>query len=516
MLNKIETLEQARSRKWNTGLEGASKPNRGGNAINLGQIEFHRESDKHEEVLAIWRHIFNEMPPIRLVPWKYIREFINEGKLQTHGQLHHNALCYQRYLSDGWTEKLRPDHPLGGGAMDFMNNRFEYQKLSTVSDHEDCNELNDEEEGSLCSVYYHAAKAHWLLNSVQKEGLRHCVQGHTHTGGPKEYNLSIHPGSVRIKVLETLDNPDFLTLVTDYADIFTEVKPLSFDELIDYWRDLSGGEGNLSAIYVQEGKFEWSLAKVAGLDFRHEVFDFNRKVTTLCKKKPVNIYLGYDSSHEGIYEAAEKSIHHAIQKSKSGGVASEYFNDYKVEVKKLDINAISEYTRPYANQSTEFTYSRFLIPYLENYEGFSFFIDDDYLWKLNPMSLFYFLDPEHAVACVQYDFKHHDETKMDGEKNVSYPKKLWSSMMIFNNNHEDCKKLTPEVVNTASGQYLHQFEWTDQISEIPGHKICTEGYDEKFEETHHAIHYTRGGPWIKGMDYSHINNLETWQKFKER
>ena len=96
--------------------------------------------------------------------------------------------------------------------------------------------------------------------------------------------------------------------------------------------------------------------------------------------------------------AAEKSIHHAIQKCKSGGVTSEYFNDYKVEVKKLDINAISEYTRPYANQSTEFTYSRFLIPYLENYEGFSFFIDDDYLWKLNPMSLFYFLDPEHAVS----------------------------------------------------------------------------------------------------------------------
>ena len=87
-----------------------------------------------------------------------------------------------------------------------------------------------------------------------------------------------------------------------------------------------------------------------------------------------------------------------------------------------------------------------MIPYLENYEGFSFFIDDDYIWKHNPMSLFYFLDPDNAVACVQYDFKHHDENKMGGEKNVSYPMKLWSSMMIFNNGHEDCRKLTPEVI----------------------------------------------------------------------
>ena len=175
---------------------------------------------------------------------------------------------------------------------------------------------------------------------------------------------------------------------------------------------------------------------------------------------------------------------------------------------------IPEYTRDYANQSTEFTYSRFLIPYLENYEGISYFIDDDYIWEHTPLSLFYFLDPEHAVACVKYDFQDHEETKFNGEKNVSYPKKLWSSLMIFNNGHEDCRKLTPEVVNNESGKYLHQFEWTNQISKIPHNKICTEGYDT-IEKSHHAVHYTRGGnSWIKDMDYSNINMLDLYYKHK--
>ena len=127
--------------------------------------------------------------------------------------------------------------------------------------------------------------------------------------------------------------------------------------------------------------------------------------------------------------------------------------------------------------------------------------------------MFYFLDPEHAVACVKYDFQDHEETKFNGEKNVSYPKKLWSSLMIFNNGHEDCRKLTPEVVNNESGKYLHQFEWTNQISKIPHNKICTEGYDT-IEKSHQAVHYTRGGPWIKDMDCSNINMLDLYYKHK--
>ena len=516
MLNNIDTLEKARNHNFNRTLEdvpeGFREP-----AISLGGYDFHAPNvERSINAWQVFKYVFEQQPNIRLVPWPSIRPKINDGSLKTFGQLHHNSVQYLRYVQDGWTEKLRPDHPIGGGSMDFMNQDDEYQWLSTVSDHEDCNLLNPEEENSLSACYYHSAKAHWLVNSIQKEGLRHPIQGHTHLSNTQhKWNLAIHPGSIRCKVMESLDDDDIVVLVTDFGDVFDDVPPLTFDEFMKYWEDLADGHGNLSAIFV-DGKVEWSLSTEAGLDFREEVFEFNKKVSKLTKRKPVNIYLGYDSSHSDVFDVAEKSIHLAVEKCKSGGVASEFFNDYKIEVKKLDINAISEYTRPYAQQSTEFTYSRFLIPYLENYEGFSFFIDDDYIWKWSPTSLFYFLDPEHALACVQYEFDHHDETKMDGEKNVSYPKKLWSSMMIFNNGHEDCKKLTPEVVNTASGQYLHQFEWTDQISKIPGHKIATEGYDSELLKTHHAVHYTRGGPWIKGMDTTNINMLDLYNDIKNR
>tara|TARA_Y100000361_G_scaffold151130_1_gene167996 strand:- start:62 stop:1666 length:1605 start_codon:yes stop_codon:yes gene_type:complete len=527
MLENIDTLEKARNHNFRMTLEEASKDSSrpgfkfGHKAYSLGAIDFFRpDTEGSKNFREVLNYIVRQLPPIRIVPWKYIKPKIDAKEIQTFGQLHHNAIQYQRYVHHGWTASLRPNHPLGGGAMDFMNYDDEYQKISTISDHPDCNELDDEEENSVNSVYYHAAKGHWLVNNIQKEGLRHPIQGHTNLGlgSGFKYKLSIHPGSIRCKVFETMDEPEFQTIVTDYADCFPECKALSGDELISFWEELSMGSeskhNTLSAIWVDDGKLEFSLSSVAGLNFREEVFEFNKKVTKLTKKKPVNIYLGYDSNHSDLFDVAEKSIHDSIENIKSGGVAEEYFNDYKVEVKKLDINAISEYTREYANQSTEFTYSRFLIPYLENYEGFSFFIDDDYIWKHNPMSLFYFLDPDNAVACVQYDFKHHDENKMGGEKNVSYPMKLWSSMMIFNNGHEDCRKLTPEVVNNESGMFLHQFKWTDKISKIPHDKICTEGYDDSFNETHHAIHYTRGGPWIKDMDYSHINMLDLYEKHK--
>jgi hypothetical protein len=87
--------------------------------------------------------------------------------------------------------------------------------------------------------------------------------------------------------------------------------------------------------------------------------------------------------------------------------------------------------------------------------------------------------------------------------------------MVFNNGHEDCKKLTPEVVNTWTGKQLHQFEWTDKISKIPEKYVFTEGYDNPDEKwDYHGIHYTRGGPWVKDMDYSNINNLDDWLKAK--
>jgi hypothetical protein len=127
-----------------------------------------------------------------------------------------------------------------------------------------------------------------------------------------------------------------------------------------------------------------------------------------------------------------------------------------------------------------------------------------------------FLHPNDAVACCKYDYDnfHTPETKFVGEKNVSYPKKLWSSFMVFNNSHEDCKKLTPEVVNTGTGKYLHQFEWTNKVSSIPTKYIHNEGYDEEKDKASFGYHFTRGGPWVEGQDCSNINHLKYYNAQK--
>ena len=88
---------------------------------------------------------------------------------------------------------------------------------------------------------------------------------------------------------------------------------------------------------------------------------------------------------------------------------------------------------------------------------------------------------------------------------------------LFNNSHEDCRKLTPEVVNTESGKYLHQFEWTQNIDMIPEQYIFTEGLDDFHHKyDFYAVHYTHGGPWINGMDITDISMLEYYEKIEEK
>ena len=259
MLKIIENLEQAR--EYNFDTSSVIKDGYRQASVRLGeQYEFGRtETENSINTWQVFKYAFEQQPSIKKVSWSHIRPKINDGSLKTFGQLHHNSVQYLRYIQDGWTEKLRPDHPIGGGSMDFMNQDDEYQWLSTVSDHPDCNLLNPAEENSLSSCYYHSAKAHWLVNSIQKEGLRHPIQGHTHKSPSNSpYQLTIHPGSIRCKVMESLDDDDLYVLVTDFANVFDEIPALTFEEMMEMWEELCDGDGNLSAIFV-DGKIEWSL-----------------------------------------------------------------------------------------------------------------------------------------------------------------------------------------------------------------------------------------------------------------
>ena len=96
---------------------------------------------------------------------------------------------------------------------------------------------------------------------------------------------------------------------------------------------------------------------------------------------------------------------------------------------------------------------------------------------------------------------------MDGVKQSNYPRKNWSSLMLFNCEHDDCKKLTPDVIATETPQYLHRFNWTSDelVGEIPLEYNFLEG-DYDFMDNPKVIHYTNGGPWYKTWDGEYRKN----------
>ncbi len=147
-------------------------------------------------------------------------------------------------------------------------------------------------------------------------------------------------------------------------------------------------------------------------------------------------------------------------------------------------------------QSTDFSFSRFLTPYLSGYRGWSVFMDCDMLVLDDIARLWALRDERCAVMVVKHDHKPKETVKFLGAAQTSYEKKNWSSVMMFNN--ERCSALTPEYVNTASGLELHQFKWLEGdhlIGELPHRWNHLVGYDAPDAEVS-LVHYTIGGPYF--------------------
>ena len=129
------------------------------------------------------------------------------------------------------------------------------------------------------------------------------------------------------------------------------------------------------------------------------------------------------------------------------------------------------------------------------------FIDSDFLWQCDIEELLEFYNSENSVAVVKHDYTPRQVWKMDGMKQFNYPRKNWSSLMLFNCEHDDCKKLTPDVIATETPQYLHRLNWTSDelVGEIPLEYNFLEGDYDSIDNPK-AIHYTNGGPWYKTWD----------------
>lgn len=164
-------------------------------------------------------------------------------------------------------------------------------------------------------------------------------------------------------------------------------------------------------------------------------------------------------------------------------------------------------------QSTDFSFSRFLTPFLAGYEGWSLFMDCDMLMLDDVAKLWKMRNPDFAVQVVKHDHRPKETIKFLGAEQTAYEKKNWSSVMLFNN--ERCKMLTPDYVNTASGLELHQFKWLKSdalIGQLPARWNHLVGYDEPDPDAA-LVHYTIGGPYFPA--YRDCEYSDAWSDEKD-
>lgn len=164
-------------------------------------------------------------------------------------------------------------------------------------------------------------------------------------------------------------------------------------------------------------------------------------------------------------------------------------------------------------ESTDFSISRFLVPYLCDYSGHALFMDSDILCRDDVSKLWAWRD-EKPVRVVKHNYEPVETTKFLGNTQTKYQKKNWSSVMLFNN--EKCHNLTLEYVNKTDGLDLHQFKWLDnanQVGDLPihwNHLVGVYPYNPQAS----LVHFTSGGPWFdeyKNVDYHLDWNQQEWE-----
>ncbi len=165
-------------------------------------------------------------------------------------------------------------------------------------------------------------------------------------------------------------------------------------------------------------------------------------------------------------------------------------------------------------QSSDFSFSRFLVPHLCGFEGWALFMDCDMLMLDDIAKLWALRDDRFALQCVKHNHVPTEDVKFLGATQTRYEKKNWSSVMLFNTAR--CAALSPDYVNTASGLDLHRFNWLGDdalIGEIPHRWNHLVDYDPPAPADEISnLHFTTGGPYFP--DYRNCGYADLW--FAER
>lgn len=216
----------------------------------------------------------------------------------------------------------------------------------------------------------------------------------------------------------------------------------------------------------------------------------------------LSLFIGYDPREDQAYRVCAYSV----RVRSSIPLAINPIHLHKIQTSGL-------YTRPTqrrdhklwdmisdAPMSTEFAISRFLTPHLSKTQ-WAIFCDCDFLWLDDIAKLFALANDRYAVMCVQHKHQPPETSKMDGQAQLHYARKNWSSLMLFNCKHPAHMALTLDFINRVPGRDLHRFCWLkdSEIGALPETWNWLEGHSAPRTTPPSAIHYTRGGPWFDHM-----------------
>lgn len=225
----------------------------------------------------------------------------------------------------------------------------------------------------------------------------------------------------------------------------------------------------------------------------------------------LRIFIGYDKREHDGYIACTRSLRrHSNGKINAQPIMIEEMQERGLFNRPYSIVNGQRYDevdgRPF---STDFTYTRFLVPTLCNFSGWALFCDLDFMFRSDIIEIVKELDDSYAVMCVKHNFNPDPQLKMDNQIQVGYPRKNWSSFIAFNCSHSANEALTVEVVNSAEGRWLHRFGWLEDslIGELGVEWNYLVGHNSRDEcPQPKAVHFTLGIPSMPGYEDQEYSN----------
>lgn len=216
---------------------------------------------------------------------------------------------------------------------------------------------------------------------------------------------------------------------------------------------------------------------------------------------PIRIFVGFDEREAVAYHTFVQSLIDA--------------SSQPLSITPLALGHLKGYTECHTDGSNQFIYSRFLVPHLSDYAGWALFADGDMICRADVAALWALRDERFAVQVVKHDYSTKQEQKYLGNVNQNYPRKNWSSLILWNCAHPAHRILTPEKVAASTGAFLHRFQWLrdEEIGSLPAvwNWLAIEYADNPDAK---LIHYTLGTPCFR--DYADTSMSEHWHAARAR